>query len=318
MTLGKYFSGSAPLPDPNYSVHGPKAAREFDGHLGVMTLRMSKDIDIVGEVPHSTQSFRPYRANVLSGQLETQVERGKEDTVDLRVILSGATRRTVASGESMWLSAGNSYVVSSGRQLLLEGFSHVSLYVDTASLKLPKSKKLNEFDASHPMSAILSTSLTEIFKVAQAKQLAVLDQLGNGLVAFAREALVLNQHPEDMRDHAREGLLTAMQAHIEQNLHDPERNLSVTKIAHKFGISRATLYRQFKEFGGYAKYIQNRRVVKACQHLEVSRPGHGAVARVATLFGFDDPSHFNRLVSAYSGTTPSALLGVGLREEGAL
>lgn len=90
--------------------------------------------------------------------------------------------------------------------------------------------------------------------------------LAAGLGGLLR-GLVLREPPgEDARQ-------AAMRRRIERNLHDLD--LGVESLCRAFGVSRATLYREFATEGGIARYITRRRLDWTFRELACHPPARG-------------------------------------------
>ncbi len=102
-------------------------------------------------------------------------------------------------------------------------------------------------------------------------------------------------------------LRVAMETYIQDHLSDLD--LGVDQLRAGFHCSRSSVYRAFEPHGGVAHYIREQRLLR-CFH-ELSRPTKmpRRVGDVATRWGFENPSHFNRMFKSKFGLPPSALLG---------
>lgn len=100
-----------------------------------------------------------------------------------------------------------------------------------------------------------------------------------------------------------------MRSYLERHLADTE--LSVERLCQEFGASRASIYRDFAEAGGVARYITQRRLDRIFHQLLSTSPARGRVQEVASRWGFDDPGHFSRLFRQRFGVPPSVVLGSG-------
>lgn len=82
-------------------------------------------------------------------------------------------------------------------------------------------------------------------------------------------------------------------------------HLEINEVAQKLGISRVTLYRQFK--GHYRmspqQYLMKIRMEKAVALLQTTNQ---AVAVIANQCGFENAAHFSRLFKARFNQTPNA------------
>lgn len=84
----------------------------------------------------------------------------------------------------------------------------------------------------------------------------------------------------------------AMRRYLDANLRD--LNLGVASLCAAFGASRATIYRDFADEGGVARFVTRRRLEQAFRDLARTAPERGQVRRVAERWGFACPYHFSR------------------------
>lgn len=87
--------------------------------------------------------------------------------------------------------------------------------------------------------------------------------------------------------------------------HLASHELGVQSLSRAFGVSRATVYRQFADEGGIGRYIRNRRLDRCFFELAGRKPSRGCIKAVSERWNFHDPSHFNRLFKARFGMSPS-------------
>ncbi len=96
----------------------------------------------------------------------------------------------------------------------------------------------------------------------------------------------------------------AIRSFIRRNLTSPE--LDVDMIARRFAVSRATLYRQFREEGGIQAFIREKRLLRAMRLLAGApadrRP---RVAATAYACGFRDEKSFSHAFGKRFGCRPS-------------
>jgi AraC-like DNA-binding protein len=104
-------------------------------------------------------------------------------------------------------------------------------------------------------------------------------------------------------------LAVAMRDFVKVNLGDLD--LDVDTLRATFHCSRATVYRLLEPQGGVAAYIREQRLLRCFD--ELTRPAKlpRSISEVATRWGFENPSHFNRLFRAKFGLAPSGLSGPG-------
>ena len=95
----------------------------------------------------------------------------------------------------------------------------------------------------------------------------------------------------------------AIRQHIEKNLGSPALNAEA--VAARFGLSRATLYRQFSAEGGVQRFIRERRLLWAMKMLTQTGPaGRPRISTVAYTTGFSDEKTFSRAFKRRFGFLP--------------
>ena len=128
---------------------------------------------------------------------------------------------------------------------------------------------------------------------------------------FMKRAIDPKNKTGDIRRRARTKLYDKICDHIYQNLTDPD--LSAVYLMDTFGVSRASLYRMFQADGGLKTFITRRRLFRAALDIAEDPTKRGKIVVSAQRWGFDSPSHFNRLVHKTFGTSPSSLFPDGMR-----
>ena len=81
--------------------------------------------------------------------------------------------------------------------------------------------------------------------------------------------------------------------------------LTPDSIAKALRISRATLYRVCAPLGGIHQYIRQQRLRRVLNNLVDKNLLHLSITQIASLWGFNDPSSFNRIFKREFGVTPS-------------
>lgn len=100
----------------------------------------------------------------------------------------------------------------------------------------------------------------------------------------------------------------SMRAYLDKNLTDPD--LGIASLAEVFGASRATIFRDFGEYGGVVRYIMGRRLERAYQDLASGPAERGAVTRTAYRWGFSSAAHFSNLFFGRFGCRPGEIVGL--------
>lgn len=133
---------------------------------------------------------------------------------------------------------------------------------------------------------------------------ASIQQATVNLIAAALNALPKEHHTPFRHQRQIGGKVLA---HIEARLTHPD--LSVVTICRDVGVSRATLYRAFKDVGGLAAYILHRRLEAA--HGRIADPAEQAsIAEIADRFCFSSPARFSTAFRRRFGYTPVSTRGV--------
>lgn len=126
-----------------------------------------------------------------------------------------------------------------------------------------------------------------------------------------RIAAVVTAVVANSADRAREaadalGPLALEQARrfIDANL--GREGLEIEAVVAATSVSRPTLYRLFKPYGGPARYMWSRRLEMARVAL-LNASDRRSIVEIAEAVGFTDPSHFTRAFKAEFGLCPSDL-----------
>jgi AraC-like DNA-binding protein len=97
-----------------------------------------------------------------------------------------------------------------------------------------------------------------------------------------------------------------IRAEIEAQLGNPD--LDPDWLAEKFGVSRATLYRLFRDYGGVRHHIQERRLLHAYRGL--ARGSGERIGVIAERAGFPDQAAFSRAFRSMYGLSPREVANI--------
>lgn len=109
----------------------------------------------------------------------------------------------------------------------------------------------------------------------------------------------------------------AVRRFIDENLGNPD--LGPDFVKQQFPGSRASLYREFSEEGGVARYITRRRLELALTDLAAGPARRGQITKTAMNVGYVDPIHFSKSFKNHFGFRPSDVLSLsesGLNTQG--
>lgn len=90
----------------------------------------------------------------------------------------------------------------------------------------------------------------------------------------------------------RGALVLTIKRYIDANLADPD--LTVSRIASEFHVSRATLSRMFEPLDGVAGYIRERRLMRCFAEIASPANAHRPIADLAYSWGFGNEASFSR------------------------
>lgn len=119
----------------------------------------------------------------------------------------------------------------------------------------------------------------------------------------------LLSHEDAVSDDARGGAFQALQRYIDANLGDTE--LGTERLCHRFRMSRATLFRLFKEHGGVRTYIQQRRLMACFRAISAPQNAGRRIYDVGLDYGFATPSHLSTLFRRHFGMSPREVQEAG-------
>jgi AraC-like DNA-binding protein len=156
------------------------------------------------------------------------------------------------------------------------------------------------FDRSSLRGKILDSTVADLWRRLADARADEADELAGEIAETAETVLAGDEFMPTERD-----LAIAMRDFVNVNLSDLDLDVDTLRAA--FHCSRATAYRLFEPHGGVATYIRDQRLMRC--FAELTRPAKlpRLISEVATRWGFENPSHFNRLFKARFGLPPSRL-----------
>lgn len=230
------------------------------------------------------------------------VRSGMDNVLAVQLYTRGGLHGSVGEDDALELDSHLVGVVD-----LAQPFSVVADASDVTWVGIPKERlgalgsrqpATVSFDQTSPRGRILAAAVRDIW-----------DRLGTaraseapGLAAEITETVsaVLDSEAPGPPDH---GLRPAMKEYIAANLDDFD--LDAGSLMAVFHHSRSSVYRLFEEEGGVARYIRDQRLLRCFEDLTRPTGLPRRVSDVAVRWGFDNPSHFNRLFKKRFGVPPS-------------
>ena len=163
------------------------------------------------------------------------------------------------------------------------------------------------FSENTVIGQVLLQTLMSLFSQLDRTTRAEAPVVARALIALLQAILFAEPGGELQSPGFVDARVRTIRAHIDQNLRSG--TLGTETICRQFSVSRATLYRDFKDAGGIERYIQERRLDAALSSLANGLADRGAVTRAAEQWGFSSTSHFSREFRRRFGIAPSDLVG---------
>ena len=119
---------------------------------------------------------------------------------------------------------------------------------------------------------------------------------------------LISENPNDVaKKQAICGRRAVMQRFVIESIAD--LSLNVETLCRKFGVSRATVFRDF-EPGGLQHFMMLHRLDRALNDIASGPSIRGRIAMIAEKWGFSSPAHFSRAFRENFGFSPSDAVGV--------
>ncbi len=259
--------------------------------------------------------IRTLTTAMFSARTEKHLQIEGRGHLKLRIHLKGRSIGTLGE-DSFKLSAGDIQVFDFSRP-----YRSVVTDADTLAVIIPHAEVGYDparhpgqftFTPESPRGRILEESTWALFNRLSDVRQSEAEQLAENYCALIRGII----HMEDSGDALLTGVRQrrgVIQRFIDRSLSNPR--LKVSDICLAFNTSRASVYREFEEFGGFARYVTERRLEAALRGLANSGPSKGLIEQVAEGCGFQDPEDFHNQFRAEFGFSPGEF--VSLCETGA-
>lgn len=236
------------------------------------------------------------------------------DLVYVRINLEGSSR-ALFDGRSHTAGTGDISILGS-RGVGITDFTKrhtlVTYLLRSAVVPHPDAPLPDVIRASSPSGRLFSCALREFNRALPETPLNQAGELASGLVQVIR-AMLKSAEPDLEQDDLASARRKAIVDYIDCNLGKPA--LDAQMLCRQFGISRATLYRTFRDDGGVDSFILERRLLRVYQDLASSRSQRGAVTCIAERWGFHDPSKFANQFRRLFGLRPSDVVSSECAQE---
>lgn len=154
------------------------------------------------------------------------------------------------------------------------------------------------------MLSSLSAMVHERLPTASLKDAKAMAGMLTGMI----RSLINGAADEVAREQAIMGRRAVMRQFVIDNIHD--LNLNVATLCQKFGVSRATVFRDF-EPGGLRHFIMIHRLNQALSDIAFGPAIRGRISLIAKKWGFSSAAHFSRTFRENFGFSPSDATGIG-------
>jgi AraC-like DNA-binding protein len=228
------------------------------------------------------------------------------EMVGVLVPRSGSIAGEIGQGTSVEAGVGTALVVDFALPFHLQ-----SRGTDLLWLTLPRARVAAVEQLRRTERAAVLDASTSSGRAVMAAMATTWDELPD---ASAERGPVLADHLIDVVNRALapgelvlspEALLASMKSFLREHLHDLD--LGVDDLQRAFHCSRSSVYRLFEADGGVARFIRRERLER-CMHELMSPTLHPhRVSTVAVRWGYENPSHFNRLFKQAFGAAPSVV-----------
>ena len=150
----------------------------------------------------------------------------------------------------------------------------------------------------------LSAMIFERLPTANLKDAKMMAGMFTGMM----RSMISGEADEVAREQAIMGRRAVMRQFVIENIHNLD--LNVATLCQKFGVSRATVFRDF-EPGGLKHFIMIHRLNQALSDIAFGPAIRGRIAMIAKKWGFSSPAHFSRTFRENFGFSPSDATGIG-------
>lgn len=217
-----------------------------------------------------------------------------------------------AGGREQKVTAGDILLLDASETAALRWSFHCELFASIPRDLLPQksgvSIRTSLLSHQHPHAVLLATHLHSLWQVVERDGVQVTDSLGGGLAAltaayFSDQGVVECMH--DLGDSGDVVLMAQIKAWIDDHLHLSD--LDADLVAARFHLSRSSVYRLFRPFGGVMVYIRERRLRLAMHLLRSKRGSCSPLGQLARSLGFPSGSAFSHAFRRRWGVAPRQL-----------
>ncbi len=252
-------------------------------------------------------------------RMNTHIRRARDDYLRLRIFTSGGGSALVDGSDVRFTPGDVSFMKGSAQiQMTASGRGIVGLYIPYDTIGLDPTRLPSHFALSGEAGAgrLISSALTSTLADMPGTRPNEMPALAAGIIGMLRGVLALTR-PDDLARGSFQVLRWhAVKTYIDDHLDDLD--LDVVRLCKVFNMSRSSLYRMFKPFGGLQVYLHSQRLDRCLDDLVISAPDRGSVRRVAERWGYFNPPHFYRRFRSRFGFSPSDAVEIDANLEQAI
>ena len=166
----------------------------------------------------------------------------------------------------------------------------------------PTQARYHALDTESPVGRVLADALDELYETSRTAPSVIAHAAARNFVGLMNDLMDNNRRRRQSR-RVQDALANSMQRYLIQNLDNPD--LGVDDLCLTFFCSRSKVYRVFESVGGIHRFLREHRLLRCCDVLANTSQQERTIRAVAEHWGFDNPSHFNRLFKRAFGLAPS-------------
>ncbi|MCR6670546.1 helix-turn-helix domain-containing protein [Devosia ginsengisoli] len=238
----------------------------------------------------------------------------------MKIVLRGAIGKRSGDRESRAEAPGDVFITDLSQPQAVEAGDLDVLFVIMQRnllaplLELPDEQNQRAISGQNPLAQLLRTHLASVYHLAaglNAVQGEAIMKPTLELVAAAINAQVSETNVGAVRF----AVTQEIRRHIENQVRDP--GLRAETVAAHFGLSRRKLYYLFQPFGGFAAYVQQRRLHHIRADIVNPVLQHRSVASIAEDYGFGHYPSFSRAFRRAYEMSPREVKALGLERSSA-
>lgn len=153
-----------------------------------------------------------------------------------------------------------------------------------------------------PMGRVLSDAIDDLYIALDTDTTVSAEHLSNEFIELLN-GLMSKRPRETQTRRVLRALALSMRRYLIQHLDTP--GIGIDELCLQYHCSRTKVYRLFEPVGGIQRFLREQRLLRACRTIVNPSQKYTRIRDVAEYWGFENPSHFNRLFKQQFGVAPS-------------